>query len=403
MLKNEEKRLGITLNSLIGIVDSLVVYDTGSTDSTLDILKEFSIKHNIPLHLKQGVFEDFSTSRNVSLDFADEISQSFGVDFILLMDCNDELRGGNELIQFCKEQLKTKETAWLVNQEWFSGTNTKYYNLRLIKPNHMWRYRGVIHEYLQKRNEKDLYITHKVPLPISLFQDRTQDDDKSGKRFERDLELLLKEYEKNPKDDRTVFYLAQTYECLGLPAEAYKYYKLRTGLTGFYEEIFHCYLRMGNIARDHNTVNELHPENRIVRAEDNEHVLLLRSFTWEMALGNYMKAFQHIPRAEPMIAIAEYYRDKNNLLSFHFANIACELDFPTDAILFVNNHIYNYGRWHLLGIVAYYCKRFDVGYNAVNMALKAGGNREFDQKNMEFYNKVLFPLKTVKKNKKKRR
>jgi glycosyltransferase involved in cell wall biosynthesis len=397
MLKNEHARLHVTLNSVVGVVNSLIIFDTGSTDNTIDILREFSKKHNIPLHLKEGEFVDFSTSRNVSLDFADEVASEINSNFLLLMDCNDELRGGKELRRFCDQQLKTKETEWLVNQEWFSGVYNKYYNLRLIKPNHTWRYCGVVHEYLQKQNQKDIYVNHKVPLPVCLFQDRTSDDDKTGHRFTRDRELLLLEYEKNPEDARTVFYLAQTCSCLQLNAEAYKYYEIRSKMPGFQEENFHCWLRMGDIAKSHAIINEKHPENRIPLEGDTEEVALLRTFTWEIALGNYMKAFEHTPRAEPAVAIANYYRDKEKwLLSYHFARMACELDFPKDAILFIDNHTYDYMRFHVMGIVAYYCGRFKEGYAACQQAIKVA-NQEIDKNNLKFYENVLFPQKKLKK------
>ena len=37
MVKNEQKRLNVTLNSVLGYVDSLVIYDTGSIDNTIGI------------------------------------------------------------------------------------------------------------------------------------------------------------------------------------------------------------------------------------------------------------------------------------------------------------------------------------------------------------------------------
>jgi glycosyltransferase involved in cell wall biosynthesis len=397
MLKNEHARLPVTLKSVADHIDSLIIFDTGSTDDTIDILRKFSKEQLIPLHLKEGEFVDFSTSRNVSLDFADEVAKEIESDFLLLMDCNDELRGGKQLRRFCEEQLKTKETAWLVNQEWFSGVYNKYYNLRLIKPNHTWRYCGVVHEYLQKQNQKDIYVNHKIPPPVCLFQDRTSDDDKTGRRFTRDRELLLVEYEKNPEDARTVFYLAQTCSCLGLNAEAYKYYEIRSKMPGFQEENFHCWLRMGDIARTHAKINEEHPENRIHLEKDTEDITLLRNFTWEIALGNYMKAFEHTPRAEPAVAIANYYRDKEKwLLSYHFARIACELGFPHDAILFIDNHVYDYVRYHVMGIVAYYCGRFKEGYEACQHVIKVS-NQEIDKNNLKFYEDILFPQKKLKK------
>lgn len=363
MLKNEEKRLYVTLNSVVGAVDSIIVYDTGSTDSTPTILDEFAKKYTIPLYVKNGEFVNFSVSRNEALDFADTI----GTDFLLLMDCNDELRGKDELRRFCTSQMLSDETAWMVSQEWFSGVHTKYYNVRLLKSGTKWRYRGVVHEWIQNQDNPDCLTASKAPDAICLFQDRTQDDDKTGKRFHRDRELLQQEHKHNPDDARTVFYLAQTYSCLALNKDAYHYYEIRSRIVGFYEEVFHCFMRMGDIANEW--------ENQ-----------------WELALNNYMKAFEHSPRAEPVIAIAEHYRSKGKwLLSFHFARMACELDFPRNSVLFVDDNVYTYTRYHLLGIVAFYCARFQEGYDACKKAIEVGGH-QVDIDNLVFYENVLFPL-----------
>ena len=90
MVKNETKRLLVSLESTIGYVNSIVIYDTGSTDDTIEILQKFSAKYKIPLRLKQGEFENFATSRNIALDFADTFDD---IDYLLLMDTNDEIRG----------------------------------------------------------------------------------------------------------------------------------------------------------------------------------------------------------------------------------------------------------------------------------------------------------------------
>jgi glycosyltransferase involved in cell wall biosynthesis len=394
MLKNEEKRLRATLDSIVNTCDTIIVYDTGSIDTTIDILNDFSRHYNKSLYVKHGEFVDFSTSRNECLDFADTIP---GVDFLLLLDCNDELRGGEELRKFCTKQMPTDETAWLVNQEWFSGVYNKYYNIRLIRPNASWRYKGVVHEWIQKQDNPEIYVTNKVPLPVCLFQDRTKDDDKTGKRFHRDRELLENEHKTDPLDCRTVFYLAQTYSCLGMAAEAYNMYLLRSTMGGFQEEVFQCFLRMGDIAKEYTFCNETCPENRIHKEEDSKEVSLLRSFTWDIALKHYLDAFQHSCRAEPMVAIAEYYRSKNSwLLSFHFARMACELEFPHQAILFVDNNIYDYTRYHLLGIVGFYCARFQEGYDACKKAYELRKD-DFDAKNMRFYEDILFPQRKLKR------
>jgi glycosyltransferase involved in cell wall biosynthesis len=361
MVKNEEKRLHVTLESVKGIVSSMIIFDTGSEDSTLTILRDFSEKNNIPLRLKEGGFVDFSTSRNVLLDFADTFED---VDFLLMMDCNDELKGGKALIQFCKTKLETPDTSWMMCQQWYSGISTKYYNIRLIKPRATWRYRGVVHEWIQKQDDKDFYCTEKIPDKIVLFQDRTLDDDKTGKRFIRDRILLLEEHEKNPTDDRTVFYLAQTCSCLGSDDEAYKYYTLRANMGGFHEEVFNSHLRLGDLARRKN-------------------------MPWEVTLGHFMTAIEHTPRVEPVIAIAEHYRDiKHWVLFYTFSQLACNLSYPTNTVLFVDDNLYNYTRWHLLGIAAFYVGQMEIGIGACKKAIEVA-NQDIDKNNLKIYEDTL--------------
>ena len=107
MVKNEHKRLHVSLNSVLGYVESIVMYDTGSEDNTIEIASEFCKKNNILFRLKQGTFVDFSTSRNESLEFADSFED---IDYLLLLDSNDELRGGTAMRKFCKESINLPNT-----------------------------------------------------------------------------------------------------------------------------------------------------------------------------------------------------------------------------------------------------------------------------------------------------
>lgn len=359
MMKNEEKRLHVTLESLIGNVDSIVAYDTGSTDNTLQILKDFSNKYKIPLRLKEGVFVNFSESRNVSIDFADSFND---IDFILLMDVNDELRGGDKLRKFAEQEMSSKNNAYLMCQHWYSGTYDKYFNNRFIKARKGWRYKGSVHEWLCKDNVTDPLV-YKMGDDIILYQDRTKDDDKSGKRFIKDKELLLIDYQKNPEEPRTLFYLAQTCACLSHREEAFYYYKLRSEVEGFQEEKFHAFLKCG------------------VLSEKLEH-------DWYTSFSFYMKAVEHSDRAEPLLKIADHYKMKKKWkLAYTFVKLACSLDYPKQAILFVDKHAYDYTRWHLMGIVAYYCGAYADGKQACLKAIEAGLNSKIDKSNLEFYEK----------------
>jgi hypothetical protein len=209
--------------------------------------------------------------------------------------------------------------------------------------------------------ENDAPIVCRIDDKTVLYQDRTQDDDKSGKRFSRDKILLLKDYETDPKEPRTLFYLAQTCACLNQLEEAVKYNLERSVLDGFLEEKFHSLLRAGDLSEKINK-------------------------PWDECMGYYMKSFQILQRAEPLIKIAQYYRLKNQwLLSFMFINLACELPFPHKAILFIDKQAYDYKRWHILGIVGWYSGHFKEGKLGAINAIKCGMKNELDIKNLKFY------------------
>ena len=362
MVKNEHKRLHVSLNSVLGYVDSIVMYDTGSEDNTIEIASNFCKKNNITFRLKEGTFVDFSTSRNVSLDFADTFED---IDYLLLLDSNDELQGGSQLRKFCNEQINSSITGFLVCQEWWNGQCIKYYNLRRVKARQGWRYVGTVHEWMKNtrfktEEEEKSSEDKKIRIPeVLLYQDRTADDDKSSKRFIRDKILLLKEHEDNPSDTRTIFYLAQTCACLGHLEEAFKFYSLRSTLEGFWEEKFQSFFKCGE-------------------------VLELMGNEWYDSMKWYLKAFDYTPRVEPLIKIVEYYRNKNWHLSYTFCMLACKLNYPEHCILFVDKQMYDYKRWHLLGIVGWYSGNYSDGKLGCKKAIEVA-NLEIDKSNLKFY------------------
>ena len=365
MVKNEHKRLHITLESIKKFANSLVIYDTGSTDNTIEICQNFCKINNISLRLKQGEFVDFSTSRNVALDFADSYED---IDYLLLLDTNDELKGGVILKKIAEEYMEKDKSAFLISQEWFSVTTNKYYNVRFVKAHKGWRYKGVVHEYICNEDTVEDKKVDKLQIgELYIYQDRTKDDDKTSKRFIRDEILLKKEYLKNPDEPRTLFYLAQTYSCLKDHESAYYYYKLRAKIIeGFFEERYESCFKCGEFSENLN-------------------------LDWYDSFGWYMKAFEVIPRVEPIIKIADYYRNKNNWIIAHtFAKLACELPYPDNCILFVDKLSYDYKRWHLYSIIAFYVGNYEEGEKACNLAIENGIKNnvesvELDKSNLKFY------------------
>ena len=316
MLKNESQRIMVTLKTLEKFVNGLIIFDTASTDNTIEILEKWCAEQQIPLHLKKGEFVDFSKSRNDLFDFADTVE---GYDFLLLLDCNDELQNGPKFLEECERLSKVPEKVFMMRQRWLTGSFVnKYLNARLVKSKHGWRYKKRVHEYLAPPNG-DININRPpVSEDVVLYQNRNDDDDKTHKRFKRDKEFLMVDATEG-KDPRDMFYLAQTLSCLNEFDEAYNWYQKRGEIIeGFWEERFHSYLRSAEIA--------------ITKKND-----------VDLAVANYFKAAMIDFRAEPLIALGKIYREKQDfVLAYTFLSAACELEFPHNNILFVSENYYTY-------------------------------------------------------------
>ncbi len=360
MLRNESQRIMVTLKSIENVVSGIIVFDTGSTDNTLEIVANWCEEQKVPFHLKQGEFVDFSKSRNELLDFADSVSQEYN--FFLLLDCNDELQSGDKFLEECVRFLPFRENAFMIRQKWLTGTYiNKYLNTRLIKPKCGWRYKKRVHEYLGPSDGDTNINRPTISEDVILFQNRNDDDDKTLKRFKRDKEFLLADVQQF-NDSRDMFYLAQTLSCLNENDEAYNWYQKRAEIVeGFWEERFHSYLRSAEIA-------------------------LVKQHDVDLAIVNYFKAAMIDFRAEPLIALGKIYRDKQDfVLAYTFLKAACELEFPSDNILFVSENDYTYERWQQLSVVAFYVGRYSEGLKALQIAQATGKDLEFHQQNLNFY------------------
>lgn len=361
MVKNEQHRIEETIKSLTEF-NGIIIYDTGSTDSTLNIIKTTCESLNIPVHIKLGSFVDFSTSRNESLDFADECCLEYNYTHIVLLDANDQIVGP------VKDSLIGKNgAAYFVKQElkYSADEFVSFVNVKVLKALCGLRYKGQVHEYIDK-----CYNADRID-GFYIFQDRTLDDNKSKLRWERDRIILEKSYTIDPENTRTLFYLAQTYDCLGELNLAYDYYEKRSkSIYGFEEEKWQSLLKCGQISER---------LGKLDRAEE-----------W------YFKAIAHTSRAESLICLSKLYMKKNKFdLAYTFANLACNLKYPKNALLFIEKKVYDYERWHIMGIVAWYAAQIlnssDIlihGKKACELAISAGNNIQLDTKNLLWYNEV---------------
>ena len=89
IIKNESKIITRLLDSLLFFIDYYVICDTGSTDNTLEVLKEYFKDKSIQGKVIQEQFVDFGTTRTYALKQCENQPNS---DYILLLDADMKLR-----------------------------------------------------------------------------------------------------------------------------------------------------------------------------------------------------------------------------------------------------------------------------------------------------------------------
>ncbi len=204
--KNEEDNLPVLLESIKGKFDEIVLVDTGSTDRTVDIAKEYCCK------VFYREWNGFADARNYAVEKATG-------DWIWFFDADMELEE--------KEYERFKRIVHLVDKNKdINGIRVIYKNIdkhgkivSLSSTVHIQRkipelkWVGKIHERLI--NEKGYVVT--PPYAVYVNHHGYSDPNVMKDKLKRNLDLLeeeLKNIDKDKEPDEyliKLFYLAQTY------------------------------------------------------------------------------------------------------------------------------------------------------------------------------------------------
>lgn len=361
MVKDEEGAMEATLQPLVdGGIDSFFIFDTGSTDNTIAVAQEFFAAHGIERFcIAQESFVNFEVSRNRALDLAEQVFPNAA--FMLMPDAEWHLHNVEGLLKFCAHECFTYTPSYLVR---ILNADSDFYRACLVRTHSKTRYVGVVHEVLMPAT------VAKAPSDV-YFELKTTHygREKSRKRWYRDLDLLLKKYEKNKhaNDTRTMFYIAQTYACLDDWENAYLWYERRSRLHGWDEEDFITMYRLAQTAKQLSYTHDEYP--------------------WSLVQQHYLDAHgMRCGRIEPLIKLADYYWDIGNYSAcYMFAKRASEIPYPENDVLFVEKEMYEYYRYEILSKCAWHVQEYAMGEWATRMALEAHPEHIHLHRNLGFY------------------
>ncbi|EHR0219609.1 glycosyltransferase [Clostridium perfringens] len=203
IVKNEELYIKKSIKKSLKIADEIIVFDTGSTDSTINILESIN---SSKIKIINGKWNDnFSLARNEANSYATS-------DWILTMDADEIIDFKNNTI---KSILSFLNNFPISDNSVFNLTLSCGKNLfkagRLVKNKHIFYYKGKVHETYVNKISNFSYPHINLNLTIKYINRQ------SYNKIQYYNKLLLDTMEQYPDEQRWFFlYLRDNIETINI-------------------------------------------------------------------------------------------------------------------------------------------------------------------------------------------
>ena len=207
IVKDEERFIGGALKSVQPIAQEIIVVDTGSKDKTVEIAEALGAR---VVHFKWC--DDFSAARNQSLLFARAA-------WILVLDADEELMVDDlgvlesELKRDSNELLLRMRCVQMIGEKKYQG-----YIPRLFRNAPLMHFENRIHETV---TSAAMSLCRSLDMELGLSRARLNHHGYSPEivqdrnKVQRNLTLLMREAESNPKDAYMQMQLGNEYLRMG--------------------------------------------------------------------------------------------------------------------------------------------------------------------------------------------
>lgn len=280
IVKNEAENIIPTLENLCKYFkfSYWVISDTGSTDKTKELIKDFFDKKKIKGELHDDKWEDFGHNRSVALEEAYNKS-----DYLLIFDADDKIEGSLILPKLVADKYL-----------FVFGSQVKYLRPLLVNNRKKWKFVGVLHEYLELK-EAGNQTSETINGNYHVVSGRTGDRNKNVNKYYDDAMILMRAYFKESGKNkqlaaRYAFYCAQSFrDANNHNTESIEWYKKVLDLDNWNQEKYYSCVELGKL---------LFQEKKI-----------------EEGLFYYLKSVQYdVERVEGIAMTMNYYRQTNNHL-----------------------------------------------------------------------------------------
>lgn len=291
IVRNEAPVIRRCLQSVLPIIDSWVIVDTGSTDGTQDVIRSYL--KDLPGRLFERPWKDFAHNRSEALSLARDQA-----DFSLIIDADDCL----ELDAVTELNLDRDCYSLLIRDPPLS-----YPRKQLVSNQQRWFYRGVLHEFLEC---DEPYSSGQLDLVIKRNHDGARRRNPST--YGNDASVLRDALRTEQDPDlvrRYTFYLAQSYRDAGNLDLAIARYLERANQGGWQDEVFVSLYQVAKLKQrlGHETSSILKAFDAATAATETRAEALHGASRHCRTLGRHAEGFEYarrgLERAQPETAL----------------------------------------------------------------------------------------------------
>lgn len=253
--------------------------------------------------------DDFSAARKFNFE------QATG-DWILWLDADDTLENPENLKDLIKSAEDKKVSHIFVTYKYgFDESGNcidEHIKANLLKNDGHFEWAGAIHE------DPIMVRTAKVSRTNDITRIHNTTEERTKESYERNLRILLKEFEKNPKEPRNMFYLGRTYVATGEFDKAIEMLDKYLEVSGWDDERYEAALLIGQCLFQSDRVEEaIEVYNRAILEKETypdayiqKGMAYLKKEEWEKAFYNFKTALsQKTPEGSTYYNPMRYTRD----------------------------------------------------------------------------------------------
>lgn len=304
IVKDESSVIQECLASVKPLIDHWIIQDTGSSDGTQKIIREFL--HDIPGKLWEQPWVNFAYNRNIAL----QLAKNKG-DYLLFLDADEKLIYPPSFVW-----PKLDRDCFIAKGRYLNRDDIEFCRTLLIDNRLDWEWSGIIHEEIHgtKSQKREGHFLNQLYILTDLGGCRSKNPNKTL----QDAKILEEALLTDPHNARYQFYLALSYDVAKEHSKAFQNYEKRCHLAEDEGEIFYSLYRMARLQEQLKA-----PKDQII--------------------ASYLRAYQFRPtRAEPLYYLAKFHIEWKDFHSaYDIVQKALLIPQPND-LTFVEPPVYEY-------------------------------------------------------------